>query len=314
MKTNKKFLDEVLKKSAEYSAESIVITAIDGKILYVNPAFTKMTGFSARQVLGKQPRLWSSKSHSPGFYQEMWKTILGGKTWTGEVINKRKNGTTYSAILAIGPILEKSKRKIKKPIAFIAIHTDISKMKKLERDLALANEKLMKLSIIDALTGLYNRRHFNESIVKEWQDSIRQKSPLTALMIDVDHFKKFNDHYGHLKGDHCLKKLAACLKKSLKRPRDLVARYGGEEFVILLPNTTPEGATNIAEQLLKSVRLLKIPHEKSDTGKHVSISIGLVSTIPSRNNSWEQFIDQADQMLYLSKQNGRDRVTVKNWT
>ena len=314
MKPNKKFLDEVLKKSAEYSAESIVITTIDGNILYVNPAFTKMTGFTARQVLGKQPRLWSSKSHPPGFYQEMWKTILGGKTWTGEVLNKRKDGTTYSAILAIGPILEKSKRKIKKPIAFIAIHTDISKMKKLERNLALANEKLMKLSIIDALTGVYNRRHFNESITKEWRDSIRQKNALTALMIDVDHFKKYNDFYGHQRGDHCLKKLAACFKSSLKRPRDLVARYGGEEFVILLPNTTHEGATNIAEQLLKSVRSLKIPHEGSDTSKHVSISIGLVSTIPSRNNSWEQFIDQADQMLYLSKQNGRDRVTVKNWT
>lgn len=309
MKADKTLLDAILKKAAEYAAESIIITKLDGRILYVNPAFVRMTGFTLRQVLGKQPNLWSSKSHPNSFYKNMWDTILAGKTWTGEVLNKKKNGTNYSAILAIGPVLGKAK----KPIAFIAVHTDISKMKKLELALAKANKKLRTLSVLDALTGLYNRRYFNESIVKEWRDSLRNKNPITAIMIDVDHFKKYNDHYGHLTGDKCLKKLANSFNACLNRPRDIVARYGGEEFIVLLPNTPAEGGLKIANSIIASIRKLKIPHEASTSGKIVSLSLGVITTVPSHSNSWEEFIEQADQLLYQSKQNGRDQLSFKDW-
>ncbi len=228
-------------------------------------------------------------------------------------LNRRKDGTTYSAILAIGPVMgNKGPRKVRKPIAFVAVHTDVSKLKKLERALSQANIRLKKMTILDALTGIYNRRHFNDSIAKEWSDATRNKISIAAIMIDVDHFKKYNDFYGHQKKDQCLKKLALAIKKSLQRPQDMAARYGGEEFIALLPNTSYEGAIKIANTIMQEIKKLKIPHQKSETSKIVSISMGVVVQTPRQGKIWEPFIEQADKLLYVSKKKGRDQFTIKN--
>ncbi len=308
MNSKEKILEKVIKKAVDFAAESIVITDVDGKILYVNPAFKKLTGFTSQQVLGKLPSMWSSKSHPATFYKKMWQTILSGKTWSGEVLNKKIDGTKYSAILSIGPVIDEKKRLV----AFIAVHTDITKIRKLESALARVNRKLKKISIHDALTGIYNRRHFNDSIINEWKDAARNHSTISAIMIDVDHFKKYNDYYGHQMGDQCLKKIAQKLKTALKRPRDMAMRYGGEEFIVLLPNTDFEGGMTVANLIMSQIRKLKIPHENSETAQFVSVSMGLATVTPKTKSTAKNFLSELDRLLYSSKKNGRNQITAQD--
>ncbi len=167
---------------------------------------------------------------------------------------------------------------------------------------------LENLSSRDGLTGIANRRRFDEFLEQEWQRAKRKNTPLSLLMMDVDHFKQYNDNYGHLAGDDCLKQIASTLESQLKRPTDLVARYGGEEFVSILPDTDNEGALHIAKQFLESISELKIPHSHSSAADHVTISIGVATIKPSDSVSKEEFINAADSSLYEAKRGGRNQV------
>lgn len=183
----------------------------------------------------------------------------------------------------------------------------IADMKKALRD---ANKELEKLANYDGLTQIFNRRGFDETLTRYWKQAEREKSELALILIDVDHFKLYNDHYGHLKGDDCLKEVASALESSLMRPIDLAARYGGEEFAILLPKTDKEGAQYVASRLLESVAKLQIPHEKSLSASTVSVSMGISCNRDSENI--EALITHADEALYQSKEGGRNQFTV--WT
>jgi len=176
--------------------------------------------------------------------------------------------------------------------------------------LELVEKQLNHLIRIDELTGVYNRRAFEEIFDLEWARTIRSRGCFSVLMIDIDNFKIFNDTYGHLKGDNCLKNIAKIIERTLKRITDKVARLGGEEFVVLLPETDTKGAQLIAEEIRKNIEDLKIVNEEVETYEFVTVSIGISSIIPTKFIDKNEFIDQADKALYTAKKNGRNMVCV----
>lgn len=174
--------------------------------------------------------------------------------------------------------------------------------------LEAANEKLLLLAQSDGLTGLANRRHFDQVLATEWNRAIRSQEPLGIILTDIDYFKKYNDTYGHQAGDDCLKLVAAALKQVTTRAGDLVARYGGEEFVAILPNTNEQGVRHVAEMMRSIVEQLKIPHQGSQVHDWVSLSLGAAAWVPSLQQTAEDLLAAADQALYQAKRLGRDRV------
>jgi len=176
-----------------------------------------------------------------------------------------------------------------------------------------SKEYLLEKVYFDSLTGIYNRRFLEENMQRVIRTYSRSDSLLSVLMADIDYFKNYNDTYGHNKGDICLKNVAQALEKSLSRGSDFVARYGGEEFMILLPDTNENGALKIAEKLLKSVAALNIPHSDSAIADHVTISIGVTTGKVEHKQKNEEYFIRADEALYLSKNNGRNRYSFKTF-
>ncbi|MBK8793768.1 MAG: response regulator [Holophaga sp.] len=170
-------------------------------------------------------------------------------------------------------------------------------------------DDLEKQSMTDGLTGIPNRRHLQKFMDLLWSQAIRMRGSITLVLMDVDHFKAYNDHYGHLAGDDCLRRIAKTLEGVIQRKTDLVARFGGEEFLCVLPATDFEGAAMVAESLRSAIEALAIPHEKSSAGAHVTISLGLASCFPTVTDKQDDLLDQADQALYESKKQGRNRWT-----
>lgn len=178
----------------------------------------------------------------------------------------------------------------------------------MESKLSQLSHEFDELSKTDFITRLYNRRFFDEYIQKEWKSSLRSKSSLALLLIDIDNFKKFNDSYGHLEGDRCLQVVSEILVDSINRPRDLVARFGGEEFVILLPETDAAGAKNVAEAVLSRVEAFDIPIESLSKTCKVTVSIGLSTVLPEEGIYSKALIKAADKALYIAKQEGRNCI------
>ena len=175
--------------------------------------------------------------------------------------------------------------------------------------LKLKSEMLEKLAFLDGLTDIPNRRGLEDTLTKEWGRAKRSGTPLSALMIDVDRFKAFNDHYGHGAGDECLRRVAQVLERGLMRPGDFIGRYGGEEFSVILPNCDTAGAALVAENLCERVAALKISHAHSTAADHVTISIGYTTQIVGADSSWSDLMDEADKALYLAKTRGRNRIS-----
>ncbi len=169
-------------------------------------------------------------------------------------------------------------------------------------------DMLENLSATDGLTGISNRRRFDEFLEREWRRGMREYSELSLLLIDIDYFKEFNDRYGHLPGDDCLKQIAATLQRTLRRAGDLVARYGGEEFACVLPGTGERGALRAAHNILSDIARLDIPHEGSTVAEHVTVSIGVATEVPEKGREYSDLIRRADHSLYAAKQQGRNRV------
>jgi len=172
------------------------------------------------------------------------------------------------------------------------------------------NQELENLSYTDALTGIRNRRFFDDELKREWERARRLQLPISLLLIDVDHFKKYNDLYGHSTGDQCLKNVAMVLETVKKRSIDTVARFGGEEFAFILPNTSEAGAIEVANAARSAIRDMLIQHENSPVAEHVTISIGLATLQPEikGDNSQELIVNSADKALYLAKNLGRNRI------
>lgn len=174
--------------------------------------------------------------------------------------------------------------------------------------LKLQNDLLRSMALMDGLTGVANRRKFDEDILAAWRQCFREQKPLSLIMADVDYFKWYNDRYGHLAGDGCLKSVAQALCEMVRRPYDQVARYGGEEFACVLPNTGISGAVEIAEKMQEHIRALGIEHSASDVDRVVTISLGVATLTPTGDFGFQALIEAADKQLYEAKKAGRARV------
>ncbi len=204
-----------------------------------------------------------------------------------------------------------------KPVGRVVLQAKVNAMHRLVRMqralIGLAerlngvNQELQRLSMTDGLTGIANRRLFDESLDREWRRCRRLKKPLSIILFDVDFFKKYNDRYGHQTGDECLRLVAKEVSRTASRPGDMAARYGGEEFVLILAETDQEGARWVADRIRQNLSALRIPHDGSDY-KHVTISCGVVSVVPGEELSAEKLVKSADIALYIAKEQGRNRV------
>lgn len=290
----------------------------DRHVIIWNKACERLTGVSASEVIG-------TSEHWRGFYDEprycladtlalgqtddlaslyvnhtqMSDTVLGlrAENWC---IMPRAGRQCYLAIDA-GPIFDEDGTLI----AIVETLRDITQQKE-------AQMALQRLATKDGLTGIANRRCFDEALAAEWHRAQRDQTSLALLMIDVDHFKRYNDTYGHQKGDECLRSVARALEEKIFRPADMVARYGGEEFVILMPNTDLNGARLVAERVVQHVHGLAIVHENSDIDGLVSISAGVAANVPTPNLAADRLLASADSALYAAKHAGRNRVSSEN--
>ncbi len=183
-------------------------------------------------------------------------------------------------------------------------------LSEMNQQLQQANHKLERISWEDGLTNLSNRRYFDETLQKEMKLMHRRAEPICLIMLDVDHFKLYNDSYGHQAGDHCLKQVAAAIASLVRRPADFVARYGGEEFAMVLPSTNEEGGKIVGEKLLQKIASLKIEHNASESNRYVTVSAGLSCLVPGSGTTVSKLVSLADNALYEAKHSGRNCLKI----
>ena len=227
--------------------------------------------------------------------------LEAGKPYASVIYRARhKNGHLLWA--------EGNARRLTDGSGYVVVIRDITRRREVEEQLAIANTRLRELASQDGLTGLFNRRHFDELLGREWRRARREDMSLAVALIDVDSFKLFNDCYGHLAGDDCLRRIAATIAGCMRRASDVAARYGGEEIAVILPGVDEQGALNMGEMMRGAVRALAIEHQDGPAG-FVTISIGVAACQPSRGGDpVTALVGAADNALYRAKRSGRNRV------
>lgn len=272
----------------------ILVSDAKGNIEYVNARFTELTGYKLEEVLGKNPRILSAGKTPESVYQELWDTILSGRVWKGDLLNKGKNGDCFWETISICP-LKNDEGVI---THFVGIWQDTTARKHRE-------ENLERQSITDDLTGLYNRRHILEELEKEMERALRYNRHLAGLMIDIDNFKVINDRYGHLIGDRVLKTFAGILKASIRKI-DIVGRYGGDEFFVMLPESTVEIARTVVERIRSILRTYEwnVASELAP----LTASFGLLSFADLKHAAKHSFVERVDRMLLEAKRAGKDKI------
>ncbi len=302
----RKQIELALKESAE-RIRAIVDNAVEGIIVIndaclieeFNPAAERIFGYQVSEVIGENvgilmpgPYRVEHDGDVRRFLQTNSSRLIGKDR---DLTGMRKDGSVFPLHISV------SKTSVQGHTLFVGIVQDISVRKQLE-------EHLRDLSFKDSLTGINNRRAFDENLEKEWRRARRNRTPLALMMLDIDCFKAFNDTYGHQEGDSCLKEVARVIMANLKRPADFAARYGGEEFVVLLPETAWDDAVVVAETIRLGVAALEIPHKKSDIAEYVTLSAGVACLVPDEEQSADNLMKVADLALYAAKSAGRNRV------
>lgn len=304
-----------LSRAVEQSPSSIVITDLDGIIEYVNPRFTQVTGYSFQESVGQNPRILKTDRTPLGTHRQLWDTITAGKEWHGEFVNRRKDGSYYYEAATISPIIDPKGVTTH----YLAVKEDITERKHVEEALKTVNEQLTlrvmeveklqadlrKQALHDPLTGLYNRRYLNETLIREIARSERENHHVSLIISDIDHFKKINDTYGHHAGDKFLVEIAQLMRRCA-RESDFTCRYGGEEFLLVLPGITAAAAERRAEEIRQECAQICVHYEGRDI--RATMSFG-VATYPIHGREAEEIIMKADKALYTSKSTGRNRVT-----
>lgn len=297
------------------AANGIVITDRAGTIVWVNPAACAITGYAAEELVGSHTRLLKSGVHGAAFYAELWQRVTRGETWSGTIVNRRKDGSIYYEEQTIAPVQDAHGEVTH----FVAIKADISARRRAEVALAAAhqelaarvseietlNEKLREQAIRDPLTGLYNRRYFDEVAGRDVVRAQRTGEALAIVALDIDSFKEINDEWGHATGDLALQVLAEILASSV-RGSDLVCRIGGDEFVLMLAGATVEVACERAESV--RAEFAATPIDPGDgRALHVTLSAG-VASLGVASGGLEGALRRADVALYEAKRGGRNRV------
>ena len=298
--TERKGAESALRLAASVFAnttEGIVVTDAQGTIQSVNEAFVRITGHSVSDAVGNNMRILKSDMQDAAFYAGMWESLRKTGSWKGNFWNRRKNGEIYPQETTINTISNDQGEIVQ----YCSIFRDVTEQHKLE-------EMLRMLSTTDGLTGLANRRSLDETIGREWRRAQRADYPIALIMADIDDFKKFNDTYGHVEGDACLKQVGTVFKNAVRRAGDLAARYGGEELALLLPMITENDAMQIAERIRRHVEAMQIPHRNNETGGFVTLSLGVATVTPKQDVSAEGLIMMADKALYQAKREGKNRV------
>ncbi|MBO9102268.1 MULTISPECIES: diguanylate cyclase [unclassified Rhizobium] len=277
-----------------------MISAVDntGKTTFVSGASREILGYEPEELVGTQAGALAVSTDV-----EQLNTMYRVLAETGGTVKAR-----YRVRRMDGSIIwvEVGGKRMADESGFVFTMRDISERKAMEDDLESANWELARLATTDALTGLANRRRFDEVLVEEVGRANRERLPLSILMIDVDRFKAFNDQFGHPAGDHCLQLVAEAISVSVRRPGDLAARYGGEEFSVVLPNTSAEGAATVAESIRKAIESLGLPHPRSEF-LTVTASIGAASVGHQFPKEASVILGKADTALYSAKSSGRNR-------
>lgn len=273
--------------------EAIVLTNTQGEILRVNPGWERLTGFSAEVAVGRRMNVLHSGTHDDAFYREMWQSIYREGHWSGEMTNRRADGTSVVVWTTVSALFDDQGRLD----GYMAVQTDLTELRH-------AHDKILLLATTDPLTGLPNRALFNDRLQQAVLLAQRQKTQFALLFADLDHFKEINDSLGHEAGDIVLKCVADRLRSTL-RAHDTVARLGGDEFVVLLPNINRDKAMAMAERALQSVQapmsLLNLPAYQPQA------SVGLV-VYPDDGDSADALLRRADQAMYSAKRSGRNRL------
>ncbi|QDQ25364.1 PAS domain S-box protein [Chitinimonas arctica] len=323
--------DALLNSILESVQDAIVVINERAEVQALNPAVADLFGYGLHRVMGKPvamllPDALADK-HTQAFARyiatgEHGSQVIGQRR---EILGQRQDGSTFPLELTVSEIQLGSKRlftwvmrDISERKAFEErLLENIDEMRVTQQALNAANEQLLRantdlgrMAQQDGLTGVANRRAFDQRFAIEWSRAVRMNHPLALLMIDVDHFKKYNDGYGHQLGDECLRKVAQILQASVPRASDFAARYGGEEFVILLPETEADGGLSVAARIRQGLADATIPHAFSPTHAYLTASVGIAAVIPQPGMAADFLLAAADQALYQAKKAGRDRAVV----
>lgn len=295
LRTEMEARNNLLIAALEAAANGVVITDKHAIITWANPAFSRLTGYSLEEAVGKNPnKLTKSGIQSEVFYRDMWADILAGQPWRGELINKRKNGSLYYEELSIASV----KNGAGDITHFVGIKEDITERKEMEAQLQM-------LASIDPLTGLFNRRVFLEKLEQERAKVARLPHySAVLLMLDLDFFKRINDTYGHAVGDNVLKAFSEIARNN-SRAIDIPARLGGEEFAILLAGADKEDALTMAERLRQQVAEIVVDHAAGPV--QITVSIGAAILLADDING-EAILHRADAALYEAKDRGRNQT------
>lgn len=277
-------------------SNGIITINQNNRIIYANPSALDFFSMTTEMMLGYQ-----LSQIIPGIYREQVLTLIERIASTEDTSRRKIPISVNNRIIDICVVPADMGINTK-----VVVLEDITVRENAQKALVQANQKLQMQAMLDSLTKVSNRRHFDELLHKEWGRMRREQGQLSLMLCDVDYFKNFNDTYGHLEGDQCLRDIAETIKSILQRSSDNVARYGGDEFVILLPGTDLKGASKLAEQIRTKVNQLQIKHEASPIADHVTMTIGAGSGFPNDAVPEDKFIWLADKALYEGKTKGRN--------
>jgi len=286
---------EMLRTIFDHVPVMLAFFSADGQLIWINQEFENVLGWSVEQL--RERDLMAEFYPDPEYRQQVMNFVQQANRSWGDFKTQTRSGKVIDTTWANVRLSDGSN---------IGIGQDISDRKKIIQALEEANRELHHLANLDGLTQIANRRGFDEHLQREWNRLTREESPLSLLLCDIDHFKLYNDTYGHIAGDHCLRQIARAIAEILKRPADLVSRYGGEEFAVILPNTTAEGAVQVAEFVQARVQQLQLEHQRSPISPYITVSIGIATTVPVQQVLPDALVAVADGALYQAKAQGRN--------
>lgn len=275
------------------------------KFAYIGPQIESLLGWTPSSWVGVED--WAARIHPDERESIVNFCVAQSQAGVDHEADYRalaKNGETVW-IRDVVHVVRNDDGSVNSLIGFMF---DINERKKTEAKLIDLQKELETLSFNDGLTGVPNRRMFDSVMEMEWANARRNSQPLSIILLDIDYFKQYNDHYGHIQGDHCLKQVAKALSSAATRSHDFFARFGGEEFILVLPETNEKSALTVAERCRSLIFKEQIPHEKSQVSQILSISLGVGTIVPTHHDEPIKFIEAVDRRLYQAKRNGRNCI------